>query len=205
MKQVQKKQAAEQSVYSYREQRYFNEKPNYRFRRPLLQIGGFFGFLILLWNLYAFSTYLMPDGEGIGWVSTKHQAVHNYLVSGSETEVEISNILNALIDGYESKSLTAFHIEEAQQKLFDLQKTLPLNNDRFAVMNHYYEQQFSFAYQITNVLKLENAPTVHQELTYIIGKQTDSSTARDSMLILLLKNEGMNYEIRSDGSISYEY
>lgn len=205
MKQVQKKKAAEQNVYSYREQRYSNEKPNRRLRRPLLQIGGFFGFLILIWNLYAFSTYLIPDGEGMGLVSTKHQAVHNYLVSGSETEVEMSNIINSLIAGYESKSLTAFHIEEAQQKIFDLQKTLSLDNDRFAVMNHYYEQQFSFAYQITNVLKLENAPTVHQELTYIIGKQTDLSTARDSMLILLLKNEGMNYEIRSDGSISYEY
>lgn len=205
MKEAEKIQAAGAAVYSYREQRYSHETPKRRIRRPLLQIGGFFGVVILVWNLYAFSTYITSDGNGFGAFSTKHAAVHKYLQSGGEAEMEISKTVNSLIDHYNSNSLTLFHIEEAQLKLFDLQKTLPLDNNRFASMNHYYDEQFSLAFQLSNVLQLGNAPTVNQELTYLIGKRTELSAGRDSVMVQLLLNEEMNYEILEDGSITYEY
>ena len=205
MKEAEGQKSAAKGIYSYREQRYSHEKPRRRNKRPLLQVGGFFGLLILVWNLYAFSTYITPDGSGFGAGSTKHAAVHKYLQSGGEAEIEMSKIVNTLIDHYNSNSLSPFHIEEAQLKLFDLQKTLPLDNNRFAAMNHYYDEQFSLAFQLSNVLQLGNAPTVNQELTYLIGKRTELSAGRDSMMVQLLLNEEMNYEILEDGSITYEY
>lgn len=203
MKEIEQAQGHE--FYSYREKRYSHEKPKRRIKGSLLQIGGFFGLVILVWNLYAFSTYMLPKDGGFGVISTKHLAVHNYLETGGEAEVEISRVLNSLIDQYNSNSLTPFHIEEAQRNLFDLQKTLSLGNKRFAVMNHYYNEQLSLAFQISNVLQLGNAPTVSQELTYIIGKRTELSAGRDIILVELLKNEKMNYKIMSDGTVSYEY
>lgn len=205
MKQSEKKKEAAQNVYSYRENRFLNEKPKRRFKRPLLQIGSFFGLLVLIWNLYAFSTYFIPDGSGFGPVSTKHLAVHNYLQSGGEAEIEITYTINSLVDKYNGNSLTPFHIEAAQQKLFELQKNLPLDQKRFAAMNWYYEECFSLAFQMTNILKLGNAPTASQELTYIIGKQTELSTRRDYIMIELLESEKMSYQQNNDGSISYEY
>lgn len=205
MKEVEKKQATGMDVYSYREKRYSNEKPKRRIKKPLLQIGGVFGLLILIWNLYALSTYITPDANTFGIVSTKNLKVHNYLEKGGEAEIEISQIVNSLIDQYNNNSLTPLHIEEAQQKLFDLQKSMTLDNDRFAVMNRYFEEQFSLAYQLTNILQLQNAPTVHQELIYIIDKQKDLSASRTAILIQLLENEKMNYDILDDGIVTYEY
>lgn len=205
MKEAEKKQFTAQNVYSYRENRFLHEKPKRRFKRPFLQISGFFGLLLLIWNIYAFSTYFIPDSGGFSAFSAEHFAVHDYLQTSGEAEVEISSILNGLVDKYNSNSLTPFHIEEAQQKLFDLQKALPLDQKRFAAMNLYYEECFSLAFQMTNVLKLENAPTASQELAYITSKRSELTARRDVLLIDLLENEKMGYQQLNDGTISYEY
>lgn len=205
IKEVEKKQTLDNDVYSYREQRFVSEKPKQRFRKPFLQISGVLGVLILIWNLYALSTYMMPDANTFGIASTKNLKVHNYLEKGRESEVEISQTVNSLIDHYNNNSLTPFHIEEAQRKLFDLQKSMTLDNDGFAVMNSYFEEQFSLAYQLTNILQLQNAPTVTQELMYINGKQKELSSSRTIILIQLLENEKMHYDILDDGTVTYEY
>ena len=131
--------------------------------------------------------------------------MHNYLEKGGEAEIEISQTVNSLIDQYNDNSLTILHIEEAQRTLFELQKSISLDNDRFAVMNRYFEEQFNLAYQLTSILQLQNAPTVNQELLYIIDKQKELSTSRTSILIHLLESEKMKYQILDDGTISYEY
>ncbi|WP_033540970.1 hypothetical protein [Planococcus sp. CAU13] len=205
MKEAEKKQTERQSVYSYWDQRFSHEKPKGRTKRPLLQIGGFLGLLVLIWNLYALSTHVIQGGSGFGAPSAKYLVVHEYIQSGSEAEQEISIILNSLIDMYNNNSLTPFHIEESQQKLFALQKTLPLDKERFAAMNRYLQECFSLAFQVTNVLNLENAPTANQELTYIIGRQTELSASREHILVELLESEKINYKFLSDGSLSYEY
>lgn len=204
MKEVEKRQV-NRNVYSYREKRYPNEKPKRQIKKPILQIGGVFGLILLIWNLYALSTYINTDANTFGIVSTKTLKVHNYLEKGGEAEIEISQTVNSLIDQYNDNSLTILHIEEAQRTLFDLQKSISLDNDRFAVMNRYFEEQFNLAYQLTNILQLQNAPTVNQELLYIIDKQKELSASRTSILIHLLDNEKMKYQILGDGTISYEY
>ncbi len=205
MQEIEKKQAAGRKVYSYREKRYSNEKPKRLIRKPLLQIGGVFGLLLLIWNLYAFSTYITPDSNEFGIVSTKNIKVHNYLEESSTSEVEVSQIVNSLIDQYNTNSLTPFHIEEAQKMLFELQQDLPLDEDRFAVMNRYFEEQFSLAYQLTNILQVQNAATANQELIHVIDKQKELAASRTTILIQLLESEQMSYDILDDGSVRYEY
>lgn len=114
MKEVEKKQSSNNDVYSYREKSFANEKPKQRFRKPLLQISGVLGVLIVIWNLYALSTYITPDANTFGIASTENLKVHNYLEKGREAEIEISQTLNSLIEQYNNNSLTPFHIEEAQ-------------------------------------------------------------------------------------------
>lgn len=205
MKEAEKKKKLNDDIYSYREQRFASEKPKKRFRKPLLQISGVLGLLILIWNLYALSTYITPNANTFGIASTKNIKVHNYLEKGGESEIEITQTVNSLIDRYNTNSLTPFHIEEAQGYLFDLQKSMTLDNDRFAVMNRYFEEQFNLAYQLTNILQLQNAPTVNQELIYVIDKQKELSSSRTAILIQLLEDENMSYDILDDGTVTYEY
>lgn len=205
MKAIEKKRASNHEIYSYREQRYSNEKPKQRFKKPILKISGFVGLLLLIWNLYAFSTYLTPEGSGFGIVSPDNLKVHRYLEQGLKTEVEIVMTVNSLVTQYNDRSLTPLHIEKAQRTLFELQRNFSLDNDRFTPMNRYFEEQFSVAFQLTNILLTKNESTINQEILYVIGRQTELTASREALLIQLLESEKMKYEIHEDGSVSYEY
>lgn len=205
MKEAEKAKDARSDIYSYKEQRFTNEKPGRRYKRPLLQIGGFAGLLLLVWNLYALSTHVWPSEESRAFFFDDQLKVHHYIQERSEAELEISNSINSLIERYNDNSLTSFHIEDTQGKLFELQKKINPAGEQFAAMDSYYKEQFSLAYQITNVLKLDSSQATYDELTYIIQKQDELQASKASMLVQLLENESMSYERMEDGSVSYEY
>lgn len=63
MKQIhrEKQRTGHEDPYSYREE---NNRPR-SYRKPLFVGGGGVAFLILLWNLYAISTWIHPQHIGV--------------------------------------------------------------------------------------------------------------------------------------------
>jgi len=53
-------------LYSYQNNLFESEKPRRLFRKPAFQIGGAIGVLIMLWNIFSLSTWILPQ-ERINW------------------------------------------------------------------------------------------------------------------------------------------
>lgn len=205
MKEVEKGKQNRNNIYSYRNQRFENERPRKRYKKPLLQIGGAVGLLVLLWNLYVFSSYLIPWDGSNTLLSANQIEVHQYIQESSQTEAKVHEILNSLMEQYNANSLTVFHIEEAQQKLFELQKEGETDDPRFLAMKAYLDDQFALAYQMTNVLKTRNSDAKYIEMEQIITNQNALLARRNTVLTNILESEEIPYEQKGDGSISYEY
>jgi len=198
-------QAKQKNVYSYRDKRFENERPRKPYKRSLLQIGGAVSFLVLLWNLYVFSSYLIPWDGNSAILSADQLEVHQYIQESTEIEMAVNTTLNTLMNQYNANSLTVFHIEDAQQKLFELQKKEEMQDARFLSMKAYLEERFALAYQMTNVLKTENSDAKYKEMNRIIELQNALLTRRNAVLIHVLESEEISYEKQEDGSIYYEY
>lgn len=205
MKEAEGTKQNQKDIYSYRDQRFGSENPRKRLKKPLLQIGGAVSLLVLLWNVYAFSSYLIPWNGNTVLLSTDQFEVHQYIQESSDIEMAVNDTLGSLVEQYNANSLTVFHVEEAQQKLFELQKEGETDDPRFIAMKANLEEQFILAFRMTNVLKIENSNAKHQEINRIISQQHELLARRNAILINVLKSVGIPYEQRGDGSISYEY
>ncbi|PSL41498.1 hypothetical protein B0H99_102182 [Planomicrobium soli] len=205
MKEVEQKKSNHNPIYSYREQRFEGEKPRKQYKRPLVQVGGIVSLLVLLWNLYAFSSHLFPWTANSSFVSTNQLEVHQYIQESAEIELALNEQIRSLITQYNENSLTDFHIEEAQKNMFELQKKMETNEPRFLAMKSYLREQFSLAYQLTNVLKTKNSEIKYREMEYIITNQNAQSVRRNEVLVELLESEKIPYEWLENGTISYQY
>lgn len=205
MKEAEATKQNQKDIYSYQDQRFGSEKPSKRYKRPLLQIGGVVSLLVLIWNLYAFFSYIIPWQGNNTLLSTDQFEVHQYIQKSSGIEMAVNEILVSLVEQYNANALTLFHIEEAQQKLFELQKEGETDDPRFLAMKVYLEEQYTLAYQMTNVLKTENSNAKYQEMNQIISRQEALLARRNAVLINVLESEKIPYEQQGDGSVSYEY
>ena len=205
MKEAEKAKQKDKNIYSYQDQRFGNEKPKKRYKKPLIQIGSAVGLLVLIWNLYVFSSYLIPWNGNNAILSMNQLEVHQYIQESSEVEMTVNNILSSLMEQYNANSLTLFHIEEAQQKLFELPKEGETEDPRFLAMRTYLEEQFTLAYQMTNVLKTGNSGAKYEEMNQIIDHQNALLARWNAVLINVLESEEIPFEEQGDGSISYKY
>ena len=190
-------------IYSYRDKRFTNEKPRKR-KKQILQIGGALGMILLLWNVFAFSSYFAPNGAA-GLLSKEELEVHQYIEKSSQVEMELSSSISLLVSLYNDNLLNLEQIEEVRLQLLELQQKMETTDERFIAMHAYTDEQFNLAYQIANVLKLGSAEATDRELAYIIEQQNKLLERRDEVLLKLLTNEGIAFEQLEDGSISYEY
>lgn len=204
MKELERGEVRKKDVYSYRDQRFTSEKPKKRFKKPLLQIGGGIGFLILFWNVFALSTWLWPGNGLPNLMSTNQIEVHEFIQETTEIEMNLTTEALTLMNQYNAKTLTPFHIEEAQKNLFQLQKNIEKQDARFVIYTSYLDEQFQLAYQLTNVLKTEESNVKYAELTGIIERQNALIERKNSTLRDLLESEGISYNQLEDGSIRYE-
>lgn len=183
MKEMEAVQQNQLNVYSYRDQRFGNDKPKKRLKKPMLQIGGLISFLVLLWNLYALSSYVIPwDGEN-AFVSTNQYEVHQFIQETAAAEAALHEMVSGLIAQHNENALTAIHVQEVQSSIFELQQNIQSSDPRFWSMQAYIDAQFKLAYQVANVLKVENANTTQMELERIFEDLTLLSTNRDKALI----------------------
>lgn len=205
MKEMERIKQNQNDAYSYRDQRFASEKPKKRFRKPLLQIGGAISLLVLLWNVYVFSSSLISGTGVTDLLSADQLEVHQYIQESSEIELALNEAASSLMNRYNEKTLTPFHIEEAQKTLFELQKRMDTDDSRFLLMSSYLDEQFSLAYQLTNSLKTEESDVKYAELTGIVERQNALLERRNAALMSVLDSEGIPYEQLKDGSISYQY
>lgn len=205
IKEMERTQRHQNDAYSYRDQRYSSEKPKRQFRKPLLQIGGMISLVVLIWNLYVFSSSLMSGTGVTSLLSADQVEVHRYIQESTEIERALNDAASSLILQYKEKTLTPFHIEEAQKHLFELQKSMETNDGRFFSMQSYLDEQFNLVYQLTNVLQTEESNGKYIEINSIIDKQNALLERRNSVLTNVLDSEEIPYKQLEDGSISYEY
>lgn len=205
MKQLERSKQIQTNTYSYREQRFMNEKPKNRFKKPLLQIGGTISLLVLLWNVYVFSSSIISGNGGSTLLSTNQLEVHQYIEDSSAIELALYETSTSLMNQYNDNTLTPLHIEEAQKDLFALQKRMDVEDSRFLLMNAYLDGQFKLVYQLTNVLKTRESDVKHAELTKIVDQQNVLLEKRNDALISVLDSEAIPYKLLEDGSISYQY
>lgn len=203
MKEVENNKNNPFDIYSYRDKRFVNEKPRKR-KKKLLQISGGLGIILLIWNLFALSTYFMP-GEKMGLVSNDQLEVHHYIEKNSQVEMELNQSIALLVSLHNENNLNVKRIEEIQLKLLELPKKLETTDQRFIALQAYTGERFSLAYQATNVLKLGASEATTKEFTYIIQQQNKLLERRGVVLARLLTNEDMHFEKLEDGSITYEY
>lgn len=205
MKELERGEPRAKGIYSYREKKFTSEKPVKRFKKPFLQIGGGIGLIVLLWNLYALSSSVIAGGGFSNLLSADQLEVHQFIQQSGEIEYALSEEASSLMNQYNAKTLTPYHIEEAQKNLFELQKQLDTGDSRFFLLNSYLDEQFNLAYQLTNVLKTEESHVKYVELTGIVEKRNALLERRNAALISALESEGIPYEQLEDGSISYQY
>lgn len=205
MKEMERDKQIQTNAYSYREQRFMNEKPKKRFKKPLLQIGGTISLLVLLWNVYVFSSSLI-SGNGVSTLLSASQLeVHQYIEDSSAIELALYETSTSLMNQYNENTLTPFHIEEAQKELVELQKRMATEDPRFLMMSAYLDEQFKLVYQLTNVMKIEESDSKYVELNTIVEKQNALLEKRNAALLSVLESEGIPYEELGDGTISYQY
>lgn len=198
-------QSIKDPVYSYKERQFENEKSKRRYKRPIIQIGGVISLLVLMWNLYSFSAPLLPWTDNKVYISANQLEVHQYIQKSTEIELALNSQVSSLINQYNENSLTELHIEEAQKEIFKIQNKLETNDKRFVTLNSYLEEQFSLAFQVTNILKATHSKVKYQELVDKVENQKTLSTSKNKILISLLESEGIPYQQHEDGTISYEY
>lgn len=205
MKEVDQVKLNREPIYSYRDQRFESEKPRRRYKGPLVRVGGVMSLLILLWNLYAFSSHLFPWTANSAPLSTNQLEIHQYIQDSTEIELALNEQVRSLINRFNENSLTIFHIEEAQKNLFEVQKKMKATDSRYLAMKSYLDEQFSLAYQLTNVLKTKNSEVKYRELEYIIANQNAQYVRRNEVLVELLESEKIPYKRLEDGTVSYQY
>ncbi|MCH4826353.1 hypothetical protein [Planococcus halocryophilus] len=204
MKELERGDARKKDVYSYRDQRFTSEKPKKRFKKPFLQIGGGISLIVLLWNVFALSTWVWPGNGLPNLMSANQVEVHEFIQASTEIEMNLTTEAVALVNQYNAKTLTPFHIEEAQKNLFQLQKSMKTEDARFLQYTSYLDEQFKLAYQLTNVLKTEESNVKYAELTGIIERQNALLEIKNNALRELLDSEDISYNQLEDGSINYE-
>lgn len=203
IKNTENKKGQQHDIYSYRNKRFSNENPRKR-KKQIFQAGGALGMILLIWNIFAFSTYFAPEGEA-GLLSKDELEVHKYIEKNIQVETEMTHSMSMLVSLYKDNLLSTEQIEEVRLQLLALQKKMETTDERFVAMHAYTDEQFNLAYQMANVLKLGTSEATNRELAYIIEQQNKLLERRDEVLMKLLANEGMSFKQLEDGSISYEY
>lgn len=201
-------------VYSYREDRFESEKPKRitTNKKPFLQIGGMVGLLVLLWNVYALSTWVNPQGPislslpGNTTASSQSgDAIHEYILRTSEIDTKLNDDINTLMNNYNQNVLTITKVDEIVQHLYLLQAQTATLDSRLQPLKTYYDDQFKLVHQMTDNLKKQKSQTTHDELTRLSSHINQNSSQRQLKMIMVFQTENIDYELNDDGTISYEY
>ncbi len=213
-KEKQQSKSRRRDVYSYREDRYESEKPRRitTYKKPFLQIGGIVGLLVLLWNVYALSTWVNPQPPTSlslpGNTAASAQSgdvIHDYILRTSEIDTKLNDDINTLMNHYNQNVLTITKVDEIVQHLYLLQAQTATLDSRLQPLKSYYDDQFKLVHKMTDTLKRQKSQTTHDELTRLSSHLNQNSSQRQLKMIMVFQAENIAYELNDNGTITYEY
>ncbi|OFW81503.1 MAG: hypothetical protein A2201_09750 [Alicyclobacillus sp. RIFOXYA1_FULL_53_8] len=220
MKQSQReqKQAGYEGPYSYREENY---RPR-RYKKPLFVGGGGVAFLILLWNVYAVSTWFHPQhinapspvdtttgtpAFSSGSDNTQQQ-VNDYI----QTSATIQQQLTALIEPFLNPSTLnvvstqTFSITESQ--LNTLQQTALTTLGILTPLRSYNLSQIELIQSALMHIKAYRGsrnPSDWQLVQQFLKQYNNNLVTQQSIVISVLSEAHMTYQIDANGHVTYQY
>jgi hypothetical protein len=213
-KEKQQVKSGRRDIYSYRYDRFESEKPRKitSYKKPFLQIGGMVGLLVLLWNVYALSTWVMPQntkslslpGDTLATTQSEDD-IHNYILRTSEIDLKMNDDINTLMNHYNQNVLTISKVDEIVQHLYLLQAQTATLDSRLQPLKSYYDGQFKIVHQMVDNFTKQKSQTTHEELTRLTLNLNQSASQRQLKMIMVFQAENIEYELNNDGTVSYEY
>ena len=199
-------------VYSYRYNRFESEKPRRLYRKQTFQLGGAIGLLILLWNIFAMSTWILPQlsnpitmNSQSSVTTRSNEVIHTYLKRTEVTDTTVNAQINALMNLYNQNLITHEEINQSYQQLLLAQTQTATTDSRLQPLKTYYDETFNIVYQILDVLRLPYDETKNNRLTHLISQLTQTRAERQLKVIMIFQTEDIEYQLKADGSISYKY
>jgi hypothetical protein len=213
-------QAGYKEPYSYRDENY---RPRRRYRKPLFIGGGSITLFFLLWNAYAISTWLHHPQQTS---STSKFGISTPLSSGTnrtqqqvndciQTSTIIQQQLTATIEPFLnlntlSTTIPTQEFSSAESQLNTLQQnTLNLtNNSICAPLKNYNLKQIELvqsALKFVIAYQSSHNPSDWQMVQQFLTQYNENLFKQQSIVILVLENAHMPYQINANGRITYNY
>lgn len=180
-------------------------------------------FLILLWNLYAISTWIHPQHitgstpvnsttPNISVLSSgidnTQQQVNDYI----QTSTTIEQQLNALMQPFLNPNMLitvsnqTFAVTESQ--LNQLQQTALTNLDVLTPLRSYNLKQIELMQSALSHIKAYQSsrnPSEWQSVQQLLRQYNDNLETQQAIVMSVLDKEHMPYQIDANGHITYHY
>lgn len=101
-------------IYSYRDDRFESEQPKRQIKKPLFQIGGAIGLLVLSWNISALFSWIAPLdkptlalGMQPAYETQPNNTMHTYIQRTETTDTVVNTHINSLMDLYNENMISS--------------------------------------------------------------------------------------------------
>jgi hypothetical protein len=228
MRQIQRrnKRMGQTDVYGYLEPRFARQSSRisrtYRgYRRSVFVGGASVAVVILLWNVYAISTWIQPhpmtsaklpsclsaSGNSVfsGTLITQAE-VDEYIQTTSAIGQELSGLMKPFLNPNAPLSSQAF--ADAELKLTQLQQTASINVDVLTPLCLYNLKQISLtqsALQYIRIYHNTRAPSEWQSAEDIVSQYNKNLETEQAIVISILDKMHMPYKVHANGHLTYHY
>ncbi len=182
---------------------YFSQ-PSRNYRKLILRVSGGVLLLFVLFNVYAFASYVAPWNDERSQAKAEQDEIQQYISQSEKSEAALNEASNSLIRLYDHNSLTDSHINEMKLKLDKLSQQLDTDDPRLAQLESYYFAQIELVREMTEILQQDHLVEIHQKLDEVLDRQKEKSDDKAAILTTLMDQENIIYEQKADGSIAYE-
>lgn len=209
MKKAEKKRKKEgiEDPYSYRNENY----------RPTKERKNTFFFWIVAFVTIIFGINVLSTIGGNhetrapikveSW-DTSEEEVHIYLSKTKETSSQLLNVWNKFTSMEQVDAMTIQDLEGLKKEVTNLQDDIKSDKDEFQELELYFMEQIQLTNQMINTYQenKEKASFVDAfQINQIRNKFNENLLEEQLMVIRVLEQQGLSFELNQDGSISYEY
>ncbi|WDL98403.1 hypothetical protein [Alicyclobacillus sp. ALC3] len=221
MKQIEKEnQLAGVEPLSYR---YENYRPRRHRKSLFVGGGGIVAFLIILWNLFAVSTWIRPHVPKIGPSSVAslgttptsnalgtntQREVNDYIQASKSIDQALGPLVQPFLSPSNLNNISVKIFDQATARLNSMKQTTVTNLTVLEPLQNYELGQIQImesVLQQVQAYKINHAPSEWQTVQQLIEKFDVNQTTEQSILISILDKEHMPYRFGHNGEIQYQY
>lgn len=203
--------------YSYR----FEYRPR-RYRRRLFFGGGFVAFLIVLWNIYATSTWVRAwltqwtHGQHNvvifnsvpSQLATDQQDVNNYIRISGETENELVLLIKPYLNPNTLNSIATQAFSQTEAQFTMLRRNSVTTLPALSQLRQFNLREIRLMQTILADAKRyrdTHDGTDWTEVTQRLSEFNRNLQIRQALVVSVLNKEHMPYQILANGEIRYQY